>query len=146
MGTIPRLPWCYKAWSCSECDSISPQDPPAALVLLSFHFTSELVGKLQSGQHPANPSSLLSSIHLGNCLEQGTPGDAFAVVTGAGIRLADEEVSSLLNWCQISLGNSILEHRVEQKCCLRRASLPRLFLLLLLQFVSLEGKQTSYLK
>lgn len=50
-----------------------------------------------------NPSSLLSSIHVGNCLEQGTPGDALAAaVTGAGIRLADVgEEFSPLNWCQI---------------------------------------------
>lgn len=109
---------------------------------------SELMEKLQSGQHPVNSSSLLSSIHLGNCSEQGTSGDAIAaVVTGAGIGLVDVgEVFSPLNWCQItpSMGNSILEHRVEQKYGLRHVSLPQLFLLLLLQFVSLEGKQTLF--
>lgn len=57
------------------------------------------------------------------------------------------EVFCPLNWCQIisSMGN-ILEHKVEQKYCLRHMSLSWLFLLLLLQFVSLAGKQTSYLK
>lgn len=55
------------------------------------------------------------------------------------------EVFCPLNWCQmISSTGNILEHRVEQKYCLRHMSLSRLFLLLLFQFVSLEGKQTSY--
>lgn len=35
---------------------------------------------------------------------------------------------------------------MEQKYCLRHMSLSWLFLLLLLQFLSLAGKQTSYLK
>lgn len=67
--------------------------------------------------------------------------------TGAVFVLADVEVFCPLNWCQTisSMGN-ILEHRVEQKYCLRHMSLSQLFLLLLLQFVSLEGKQDSYLK
>lgn len=40
----------------------------------------------------------------------------------------------------------MVEHRAEQRHCLRRARLPRLFWLLLLEFVCRGGKQNSYLK